>query len=504
MSMPRVLIASPIRQKPEILRVFLDSIKRLHRNELRLSCLFIDDNLDPESSNLLSEFDIDGEYRVIRARPSDSDDRYFQDEVQHHWKEGLVWKVAEFKDAFIKIALESNVDYLFLVDSDLVLNPRTLDHLVRCNKEVISEVFWTSWRPEQMLLPQVWVSGTYDFVKHDRDKGLSPEEVNRQTIEFLSGLYRPGQRRVGGLGACTLISRSALHKGVSFAEIDNLTYWGEDRHFCVRARALGVELWADTTYPPLHLYRESMLCEVEGFLNWSSRDHLSQPHVTLSMVVRNETGRYLERALRHHRDAIDAAVIIDDASDDDTVKLIRECLQGVPLKIVSNERSIFKNEVELRAKQWRETISTQPDWILNLDADEILDDGCVKAIRGIAGQTDFRYVGFPLFDMWDQHHYRDDELWAAHKKSWGLMFRYTPFFKYKWKDARQHCGRYPSNLNFFGLDSVDLRVRHMGWSRESDRLEKFKRYGELDPDGQYGSMAQYRSILDSAPHLVPW
>ena len=35
----------------------------------------------------------------------------------------------------------------------------------------------------------------------------------------------------------------------------------------------------------------------------------------------------------------------------------------------------LQTEVELRKKQWSETIKTNPDWILNLDADEILEDG---------------------------------------------------------------------------------------------------------------------------------
>jgi len=78
-----------------------------------------------------------------------------------------------------------------------------------------------------------------------------------RAFAWLERLRRPGLYPVGGLGACTLISRRAIEAGVRYQRIPNLTYWGEDRHFCIRAQALGFDLWADTHCPPRHLYRRS-------------------------------------------------------------------------------------------------------------------------------------------------------------------------------------------------------------------------------------------------------
>jgi hypothetical protein len=79
-------------------------------------------------------------------------------------------------------------------------------------------------------------------------------------------LHKPGVYRVGGLGACTLISRRALDAGVTYEPLYNVSWWGEDRHFCLRAVALDFELWADTHCPPFHVYREADLAGVEKWL----------------------------------------------------------------------------------------------------------------------------------------------------------------------------------------------------------------------------------------------
>ena len=52
----RVLLGSPIHQKPQILREFLGSLRRLHRDNFTLDFYFIDDNDDEASSLLLREF----------------------------------------------------------------------------------------------------------------------------------------------------------------------------------------------------------------------------------------------------------------------------------------------------------------------------------------------------------------------------------------------------------------------------------------------------------------
>lgn len=222
------------------------------------------------------------------------------------------------------------------------------------------------------------------------------------------------------------------------------------------------------------------------------------------MVVKNESGRYLKQALESHRKFIDEAVIIDDGSTDDTVAVCLEVLKDIPVRMVKNVESKFGNEVELRKQQWEETISTNPDWILNLDADEIFEDKFAEEVHKLLEQNEFDLYSFRLYDFWKLTHYREDEYWQAHLYYRPFLLRYRKGFDYTWKETPQHCGRYPQNIFNLPNSISQLRLKHLGWANEQERLQKFERYKTLDPGAKYGDIRQYTSILDENPNLIEW
>ncbi|MFA6808971.1 MAG: glycosyltransferase family 2 protein, partial [Eubacteriales bacterium] len=455
----------------------------------------------------------------------------------------------------------------------------------------------------------------------------------------------------------TLISKKALNENVNFSEIYNISFWGEDRHFSIRATAIGFKLFVDTTYPAYHIYRQSNLQGIEKYKNncitqitdkspsnypknndpyitlieyfikdfyycdyriatgYECLKHLSPKYVnkflekhnsiinffninktmckatplnteiiksdqdaieanvnfeilnnekdankakvyfchlilrkleqtkwlvdfislknsqnedilgftlpdllegkvrtsksnnnqlTLMMLVRNEADKYLERVLSHAAQYIDNAIILDDASDDETVEICEKVLANIPHSIISNKNPGFSNEISLRKQLWETTISNNPDWILCLDADEIFEDDIIEFIRKLTNQPSFDYYGFRLYDMWDESHYREDNLWQAHKYFKIFLTRYQKNYAYTWQNTPQHCGRFPNNVHLLNGCQCSLRLKHLGWSTEKLRLEKYKRYLALDPKGDFGNIYQYRSILSPNPKLIKW
>lgn len=498
----KVLIGSTVRQKPAILQEFLLSLAELERPDLQVDCLFVDNNDSVESSRLLKEFSMTGATVFLCAdKPIET---YNCTEETHFWNDRLIWQIAAYKDFILQHARENSYSHVLLVDSDLVLHPATLKQLLAANCDIISEIFWTAWAPGMGKLPQVWLTGQYSY--HIGGNHVPDEERTRQTTAVINNLKLPGVYEVGGLGACTLISANAVARGVTYSRLPNLDYWGEDRHFCVRAVALGFKLFVDTHYPAYHIYRESDLPGVAAYKEKNRRGQRKarDNKITLSMVVRNEADRYLRRVLEHARQYIDAAVIIDDASTDNTAEICRVTLAGIPLKLITRAESGFANEFLLRRQQWQETIDTNPDWILSLDADEIFEDRMLTEIPALINQTDFDWIAFRLYDFWDENHFREDRFWQAHNYHRPMLVRYVPGFTYKWQETAQHCGRLPCNISELPGAPSSIRLKHFGWAHPRDREVKFKRYLELDPEGRCGIMEQYLFIMDRNPNLVRW
>ena len=508
--MDSVLIGTTVKQDPDILTVYLDSLKSLQTKDISISYCFVDDNNDPESSSLLHDFAVENGAVIL---PSETADTYHKDEHTHYWTEALIWKVAALKNKLISYAIEQKMDYIFFVDSDIILHPATLEQLRATQKDIVSCIFWTAWQPGTQALPQVWLKDEYDQFRKHRGESLSEEEKIDRHQKFLERMQQPGLYEVGGLGACTLISREALEKGAHFGEIPNLSFWGEDRHFCIRAAALGIPLFVDTHYPAFHLYRKTDLAKLSSF-RWANKwpgynvriTKTSSNTLTLSMIVKNESDRFLERSLRSSLPAVNQAVIIDDHSTDDTKTICKQLCEefDVPLKLIENPASTFSNEVALRKQQWKETIAAKPDWILNLDADEVLDSTFLTEKDQLLNQAGLDLYSFRLYDFWDEEHYREDQYWQAHLFYRPFLLRYQPAFPYKWLDTPVHCGRFPGNIFQLPNSLSATRIKHFGWARTEDRIRKYERYRQQDPQALYGQKEQYESILDPRPNLVKW
>jgi glycosyltransferase involved in cell wall biosynthesis len=501
----KILAASPVRQKPAILSEFLNSLKRLDQKNYTLDFYFIDDNDNPESHKALDDFAVEmgPKCKIIKPAAAPSTP-YVCNDVTHFWNDQLVWKVAGYKDQMIQFARNNNYDYLFLIDSDIVLHPETISRLIADNKEIVSNIFWTIWTPGNPSLPQVWLTDFYTQFEMNPGENLTQEEALSRRDLFLAKLKKPGVYEVGGLGACTLISRAALKREISFKKIKNLTFWGEDRHFCVRAAALGIPLFVDTHYPAYHIYREENLAGVSDFIKSCDLMPKTGPRITLSMIMKNESGHFLRKMLEAAKEYITDAVIIDDASTDNSVEMAKEILEGIPFKIVQNRISKFSNEIVLRKQQWEETIKTNPEWIVLLDADQIFEDKFKDEVKKLVAEKDVDVYYFRLYDLWDESHYRDDQYWCAHNSYHPFLIRYKPGTKYLWRETAQHCGSAPYTAFCFPGKKSEMRLKHYGWSTKTARIEKYDRYMRLDPGAKFGWKGQYDSILEENPHLVSW
>lgn len=164
----------------------------------------------------------------------------------HFWGENTVAVVSKAKNLLIQRAIAHDVDYIFFCDSDQVLQPGTLKRLLSLHVDIVGEILWTKWRLNENERPNAWDFNEYEF-RADKERELR----------------EPGVYDVGFVGGCVMMSKAAMLAGVDYRLIPNLTYWGEDRHFGIRAAVHGFQMKVDTTLPAYHIYRDDDLAGLE-------------------------------------------------------------------------------------------------------------------------------------------------------------------------------------------------------------------------------------------------
>lgn len=234
--MKKILIASPLHQKIRYFIQFQKSLDNLIIPEgYEVDRYYIVNNCDEIIPYISS-----GKYDVINFE--------HVQEKAHVWETIDLEKMSFLRNKILEYAKNNNYDYVFSVDTDLVLTPETLIKLVETKEDIVSAAFYTHSEIG------VWSNSSFylipDFDSQDCMERCS--DFIRQTMET------PGLYPCGMTGACTLISQRVWEAGVNYDYIPYITHiMTEDRCFCLKAIMAGFQPMVDSRiHGIIHLYND--------------------------------------------------------------------------------------------------------------------------------------------------------------------------------------------------------------------------------------------------------
>jgi hypothetical protein len=225
------------------------------------------------------------------------------------------------------------------------------------------------------------------------------------------------------------------------------------------------------------------------------------------MRVRNEA-RWIRATLEKASPLVDGFVILDDGSTDGTPAAWRSHPKVLRYEY-QQERTTDEARDKDRLLQW--TLDADPDWILALDGDELLEDAAPELLRrAIAGcPPNVTAFGLNFLYMWDAHdRHRVDGRYANLRHA--RLFRVSGLgvdarslrFATTAHGGNFHCGSVPANLPG-RVQFLDVNVKHYGYFGREQRARKRAFYERLDPKN---AAAGYYDHLTSEVGmvLVPW
>ena len=222
------------------------------------------------------------------------------------------------------------------------------------------------------------------------------------------------------------------------------------------------------------------------------------------LQARNEE-RFIRGWLENISPAVDGIIALDDGSTDDTYRIISA--HPKTLEVIQNPAGKAWNEYFNQVSLIKAGRRYGADWLLCLDADERMEERLVQDIRGLVTQAEARNVqafSFHLRDLWnDRSSYRVDGAWG--KRAGYKLFRNLHAHT-KFDPRRLHRHWLPleilADIGNVGA-VVPYAIYHLRMIRSEDRLARYQRYIQIDPNNLLQRQGYGHLIDEKELELAP-
>jgi O-antigen biosynthesis protein len=227
--------------------------------------------------------------------------------------------------------------------------------------------------------------------------------------------------------------------------------------------------------------------------------------IICQMRIKNEE-KWLKEVLDSIARVAQGIVILDDGSTDRTPEICKAHPAVVDYSW-QNEQTI--DEVRDKNRLLQMALAQNPDWVLCMDGDEILEDSAPERIFDAIRfcPADVAVLDVEFLYMWDDmQHYRTDGIYNRlyHHRLFKLdgQVRDALSFNPTDHDGNFHCESVPENINGRAME-IDVKIKHLGYMHQVDREHKYHWYKSNDT--VHAAQGYYEHLLDQPGMvLVEW
>ncbi|MHB0943253.1 glycosyltransferase family protein [Paenibacillus sp. ALE1] len=250
-----ITIASPIRNRAWILPLYLEHIKNIEYPKNKIELLFVVNDSQDESLNILVEFKkLHHEYKKIQIEKYNRN--VPEDKRDLSTRNNYVYTHLSILKNYVMT--KARTDRLLFVDSDILVQPDIINNLLKSNKDIISGLIWNGY------IANVDKPYLYPNIMKITEQGMYKHIVNSyvKKAPSLSSSFLIG---VDLTGAVIMLSRK-VYKSVKYGFHSQ----GEDAYFCKMAQDKGFELFCDLSVFSNHIMSPEYLEEyLEEYLQES-------------------------------------------------------------------------------------------------------------------------------------------------------------------------------------------------------------------------------------------
>lgn len=207
----------------------------------------------------------------------------------------------------------------------------------------------------------------------------------------------------------------------------------------------------------------------------------------------------LERFVCYFKPLVDEMVVYDDGSTDGSY----EYLQQVTPYVIRGSRNDFVNEQSHKQILLNEALKLNPDFLLWLDADEVLTANAAEQLQILCQQCETQNLdglNFHELNLWRSHSWRRTD--SSFDLGWFCrLWRVTPGMAYDGRGPGLHQSPYPSSVrNTLPVNSA--AVLHYGFSSQLRLAYKYlvyKSHGQRGYDMLDRLISEERLVLEKVP-----